>query len=79
MDTIYDIAQDGARLVKAQRRALMRYPGPVGRLVADQLQTWSDFGYRFGGSNIRQVIDFLTPEDAVEKQPPMQGPMPAGG
>jgi hypothetical protein len=48
------------RLRAAGFRATRLYPGPVGELVARELMTWEEFGYRLGGSQlIMRLVDHV--------------------
>jgi hypothetical protein len=44
--------QDKMRLRAAAFRATRLYPGPVGELLARELLSWEEFGYRFGGNQL---------------------------
>ena len=50
------------RLRAAAFRATRLYPGPVGELLAHELTTWDEFGYRLGGDRLimRLVEHVLT-------------------
>lgn len=52
-----------ARIRAAARAAERRYPGPVGEVLARELLTWEDFGYRVGkhGLVARLVDDLMKP------------------
>lgn len=52
------------RLRHAAFYATRVYPGPVGELVARELLTWEEFGYRLGG---RQLVNRLV--DHILKAP----------
>lgn len=48
------------RWYAAAQHAVIRYPGPVGGLVASEIRSWADFGYRLGGgSRMLAVVDDL--------------------
>jgi hypothetical protein len=56
---------DRTRIRSAAFRACRVYPGPVGQLIAKELNTWEEFGMRLGGhSLIMQVVEAIeqTPE-----------------
>ncbi len=40
------------RLRAAPFRVTRLYPGPVGELLARELLSWEEFGYRLGGSRL---------------------------
>lgn len=40
------------RLGQAQYFARKVYPGPVGEVLAREIEVWEEFGYRLGGSGI---------------------------
>lgn len=44
------------QLIAAIRQARKVYPGPIGELIAVELQAWSQFGYRFGGSSLMLAV-----------------------
>lgn len=44
----------------AAARARRLYPGPIGDLIFEQLTSWDQMGFRFGGAKeIRRLIDFI--------------------
>jgi len=48
------------RLRDAAVRATCLYPGPVGEMLAHELLTWEEFGYRLGGHRlIMRLVDHL--------------------
>ena len=54
---------DHDRLHEAARRALDRYPGPVGQLLQREIQAYLEFGHRFAKASLitRLVEDLLEP------------------
>jgi hypothetical protein len=44
------------QLRAAARHAMRVFPGPVGELLARELDAHADFGYRFGGSGLLQGV-----------------------
>lgn len=50
------VADERIKVRSAASLALRLYPGPVGEVLYDELMSWEQFGYRFGG---RQLIDRL--------------------
>jgi hypothetical protein len=51
------------RLRTAAFRVTRLYPGPVGELLSRELQTWEEFGYRLGGSQlVMRLVDFVMKE-----------------
>jgi hypothetical protein len=53
---------DRVRLHQAGMKARLRYPGPVGELIARELDIWLQFGYRFEargltGRLVRHLLD----------------------
>lgn len=58
-------APDRGRVRAAAERALAVYPGPVGETLADVLEQWAEFGYRFGaGSRMGALVEKI---EAKEK------------
>lgn len=51
---------DRALLRTAAGRARILYPGPVGELIAMELNSWEQVGFRYGNhSLITRLVDFL--------------------
>jgi hypothetical protein len=40
------------RMRAAAQRATRLYPGPVGEVLAKEIMTWENFGYRLGGTKL---------------------------
>jgi len=48
---------DRAKLMTTALRARRVYPGPVGELIARELSSWADMGFRYGGgSTIAKLV-----------------------
>jgi hypothetical protein len=48
------------RMRSAAFRAAKLYPGPVGQLLAQEINAWHDFGYRLGKSRlILELVDHV--------------------
>lgn len=48
------------RIREAAFHAKRIYPGPVGELIARELLSWEDFGYRLGGTDlIMSLVRFI--------------------
>jgi hypothetical protein len=48
------------RLRAAAFRATRLYPGPVGEVLAEEVLTWEQFGYRLGGGRlVMRLVDHL--------------------
>jgi hypothetical protein len=48
---------DSARISAAAFRAIRLYPGPVGRLISQELLSWKEFGKRLSNDSlIMQVV-----------------------
>ena len=46
------------RLRAAALHATRAFPGPIGELVARELEAWEEFGFRLGShATIRQVVE----------------------
>lgn len=56
-------AIDRSRLRSAAGRALTRYPGPVGEILARELRSWEEMNFRYGGHGLmeRLVTELLVP------------------
>jgi hypothetical protein len=53
-------AVESEQLCEAGRRATERYPGPVGDLIARDLEAVAEFGFRFAeGTFYRRLVDHL--------------------
>lgn len=49
------------RLRAAAYQAVTRYPGPVGELIARELLTWEEFGYRLDNDGlVMRLVNHLT-------------------
>lgn len=60
MDAVPMEHQEKMRLRAAAFRATRLYPGPVGELVARELLTWEEFGYRLGGNQlVMRLVDHV--------------------
>lgn len=57
-------AVDRGRLMTAAIRARRAFPGPVGDLVARELSTWADLGFRFGGD--ATIAKLVTAIEAIQ-------------
>lgn len=54
------------RLKVAAIRAVHRYPGPAGTILARELLAWADFGYRLGdGGAVMGLVDDLVGREAA--------------
>lgn len=52
---------DRAQLRAAAGRARLLYPGPVGEMVAMELNSWEQIGFRYGNhSLISRLVEFLS-------------------
>ena len=48
--------QERGRITRAAQRALLVYPGPVGRLISDELFAYADFSFLWvSGSTTRRI------------------------
>jgi UPF0288 family protein (methanogenesis marker protein 3) len=61
-DTTINDSVNRPRLTRGMNYALRFYPGVVGQVLADELESWGTSGYMFGG---KQLIDRLI--DHLEK------------
>lgn len=58
------------RLRAAAFRASRLYPGPVGELLARELLTWEEFGYRLGAHLlIMRLVDYVLKEPLPSDAP----------
>lgn len=67
------------RLLTAAYHAKKKYPGPVGELIAREIESWADFGYRFDNSALvpRVVKEVMNVQPAAISENPGVGGSPA--
>ena len=59
-------SSDRFELHKAAIKAKLRYPGPVGELIARELDIWLQFGYRFERRGLTgRLVAHLLDEDSA--------------
>lgn len=63
---------DRSRIMRARSYARILHPGPLGEFLSNELEAWSDFGHRFGGGTLMELVIVQLIErgeaDANEKQ-----------
>ena len=55
-----------ARCREAAHRARNAYPGPLGELVARELTSYAEFGYRFGDGLIPRLVAAVLAEPPAD-------------
>ncbi len=68
---------DAEQLCEAGKRALESYPGPVGELIARELEAAASFGFRFArGTLLRRLVDAILDQQPLDESAvePVHGP-----
>lgn len=52
---------NGTVITQALNAAHRRYPGPVGKVLCQEIEVWREFGHLLGGHALmRELVEFLT-------------------
>lgn len=62
---------NGAVVTEALNAARRNYPGPVGKVLCQEIEVWREFGHQLGGHALmRELFEFLLDTPVALMVPP---------